>query len=58
MIIDICAIDRRKYWINEIVKISGSFGSDTQRVDGQLNEEISQDGIAALLDRACHQISF
>ncbi len=57
-IIQQTAIDRRLHWIDEIVSISGHFGSDFDRVDTELNEEIGQNGLPALLDhlRLCSAI--
>lgn len=43
-------IERRRYWINEIVKISGSFGADASRAEAELNDEYSRDGEQCLLD--------
>lgn len=43
-------IERRRYWINEIVKISGSFGADASRAEVELNDEYSKDGEQCLLD--------
>ena len=52
------AIQRRAYWIDEIVKLSGHFGSDSDRVEAELSEEIKANGISALLDhlRLCSAI--
>ena len=52
------AIERRHYWIDEIVSISGHFGSDSSRVEDELNEEIEQSGLPTLLDhlRLCQAI--
>jgi type II restriction enzyme len=52
------AIDRRLYWIDEIVTLSGHFGSDSTRVEAELSEEIDQNGLPALLDhlRLCSAI--
>lgn len=57
-IISKSAIDSRLYWIDEIVKLSGHFGSDSTRVEAELNDEISRYGLAALLDhlRLCSAI--
>jgi len=44
------SIRRRRYWINEIAKISGKFGDDSSKLDRELNAEIKRDGLAALLD--------
>lgn len=52
------AIERRLYWIEEIVKISGHFGLDSSRVENELKKEISSHGAAAILDhlRLCTAI--
>lgn len=52
------AIDRRLHWIDEIVSLSGHFGSDSTRVEVELNAEIDQNGLSALLDhlRLCSAI--
>lgn len=57
-IISQIAVDRRLYWIEEIVKLSGHFGSDSIRVEAELTEEISGNGLSALLDhlRLCSAI--
>lgn len=52
------AIERRLYWIREIVQLSGHFGSDSMRVEARLSEEVSNNGLPALLDhlRLCSAI--
>ena len=52
------AVDRRLYWIDEIVTLSGHFGSDSTRVEAELSEEIKDNGLRALLDhlRLCSAI--
>lgn len=57
-IISQSAVNRRLYWIEEIVKLSGHFGSDSSRVEAELTEEISGNGLPALLDhlRLCSAI--
>lgn len=52
------AIDRRLFWIDEIVTISDDFGSDSSRVEEELTEEVEKNGGAALLDhlRLCSAI--
>lgn len=37
-------VARRNYWINEIVKLSGSFGADATRAEEELNAEYARDG--------------
>lgn len=52
------AIERRCYWINEIVRIVGKFGDDSSRVEQELEEEIRQHGFSSILDhlRLCGAI--
>lgn len=51
-------IQRRAYWIDEIVKLSGSFGNDSSRVDKELSDEAKKDGSEAIIDhlRMCGSI--
>ena len=42
------AIQRRKYWIEEIRKISGNFGNNSERLEKELSEEIKDKGTAAI----------
>ena len=44
------AKDRRRYWLDEIVKISGNFGQDYTRVERELVDEVRKNGVQALLD--------
>jgi len=39
------AIKRRQYWIDEIRKLSGNFGADTDRLEKELEEEINKSGV-------------
>jgi len=57
-IISNTAISRRKYWIEEIRNLSGNFGSDTEKLEKELEEEIAQDGVSTLIDhlRLCGNI--
>ena len=57
-IISLDAIARREYWVEEIRKLSGNFGSDTERLERELTGEISEQGIPALIDhvRLCGSI--
>jgi len=41
---------RRKYWVAELAKLSGSFGVDSTKMIEELSAEIRKDGRAALLD--------
>lgn len=52
------AVRRRLYWIEEIVKLSGNFGSDSSRVESELLDEIKNNGLPTLLDhlRLCSAI--
>ncbi len=51
-------IARRKYWIDEISRLSGNFGVDAERVEKEISQEIERDGITALLShlRMCGAI--
>ena len=44
------ARNRRKYWVAELAKLSGSFGDDSTKMIAELSAEIRKDGCAALLD--------
>jgi len=52
------AISRRKYWIEEIRNLSGHFGNDTEKLEKELEAEIKECGISALVDhlRLCGNI--
>lgn len=41
---------RRKFWVSELAKLSGSFGDDSTKMIAELRAEIGQDGTSALLD--------
>jgi len=41
---------RRKYWVSELTKLSGSFGDDSTKMIADLRAEIGKDGTEALLD--------
>lgn len=43
-------IERRKYWINELVTLSGNFSGDFDRLEKALNKDIKENGVEALLD--------
>ncbi len=51
-------IERRLYWIEEIVQLSGRFESGSERVGARISEEVSNNGLSALLDhlRLCSAI--
>ena len=57
-IISKSAITRRTYWVEEIRKLSGDFGDDSDRLEKELNDEIIKKGIPALIDhlRLCGDI--
>ena len=42
-------MEKRLYWVQEISRLSGDFGVDSDRVERQIAEEISGGGIAPLL---------
>jgi type II restriction enzyme len=52
------AIIRRRYWIDEIVKLSGHFVNDSSRVENEIIDEVKKSGSQALLDhlRLCTAI--
>ena len=52
------AITRRAYWVEEIRKLSGRFGDDSDRLEKELGAEIGTTGVAAVLDhlRLCGDI--
>jgi len=52
------AITRRTYWVDEIRKLSGDFGVDSDRLKKELGDEIRKQGTPALMDhlRLCGDI--
>jgi type II restriction enzyme len=52
------AIETRHYWIDEIRKLSGNFGNDTEKLENELEEENKEEGISSLIDhlRLCGNI--
>lgn len=44
------AVDRRFYWINEVIKLTDDFDADSNRIDACLNREINDNGLPAFLD--------
>ncbi len=42
-------IERRKYWIDEICRLTGNFGNDADRVEQEIAEEIAENGMGAAL---------
>lgn len=57
-IISIDAVKRREFWIEEIRKLSGNFGNDTEKLEKELEIETEENGISALIDhlRLCGNI--
>lgn len=57
-VISDAAIARRQHWVSEIVKISGNFGQDSDRVEKELVEEEHASGYTAMIDhlRLCGAI--
>ncbi|NCD10396.1 MAG: HindIII family type II restriction endonuclease [Negativicutes bacterium] len=49
-IINKYAIRRREYWVDEIRKISGNFGNNSERLENELSQEIKDNGVYALID--------
>lgn len=52
------AIEKRKYWVEEIRKLSGNFGSDSDKLEKELESEINKSGISSLINhlRLCGNI--
>lgn len=52
------AIKTRRYWIEEIQKLSGNFDNDTDKLEKKLEAEIDKKGISSLIDhlRLCGNI--
>ena len=52
------AIKNRQYWIEEIRKLSGNFGDDSDKLEKELEAEIKKNGISSLIDhlRLCGNI--
>ena len=57
IILDV-AIKRRDYWVEEIRKLSGHFGNDTEKLEKKLEAEIKKNGVSSLIDhlRLCGNI--
>jgi len=57
-IISDIAIKRRDYWVEEIRKLSGHFGNDTEKLEKKLEAEIKKNGVSSLIDhlRLCGNI--
>jgi type II restriction enzyme len=57
-IISDAAKTRRAFWIEEIRKLSGDFGGDSERLETELIGEIKNNGVAVLIDhlRLCGSI--
>jgi len=52
------AIENRYFWIDEIQKLSGHFGNDTEKLETALEADIKKNGIYSLIDhlRFCGNI--
>ncbi len=52
------AIKRRDFWVEEIRKLSGNFGNDTEKLEKELEAEIKKNGISSLIEhlRLCGNI--
>ncbi len=52
------AVKRRAYWVEEIRKVSGKFGDDSDKIEKELAEEVRHEGIDCLIDhlRLCGDI--
>jgi len=52
------AIKTRQYWIEEIRKLSGNFGNDTDKLEKELESEIKKNGVSLLINhlRLCGNI--
>ncbi|SFF54154.1 HindIII family type II restriction endonuclease [Thermoflexibacter ruber] len=52
------AIKRREYWVEEIRKLSGDFGSDTEKLEKELETEVKKNSVSSLIDhlRLCGNI--
>lgn len=52
------AIKRRDFWVEEIRKLSGNFGNDTDKLEKELEAEIKKNGVSSLIDhlRLCGNI--
>ena len=42
-------VENRKYWVNEISRLSGDFGVDAERIEQKLAQEVQAQGIDSLL---------
>ncbi|QPQ54476.1 HindIII family type II restriction endonuclease [Allosphingosinicella flava] len=52
------AVERRRYWLEEIVQLSDNFGTDSTRLQAELAAEVDRDGAIAVIDhlRFCGNI--
>lgn len=52
------AVKTRTYWVEEIRKLSGNFVNDTDKLEKELEQEISKSGVVTLIDhlRLCGSI--
>lgn len=49
-VISKAAIQRREYWIEEIRKISGNFGENSERLENELSAEIKKESASSIID--------
>jgi len=42
-------IAKRSYWMEEITRLSGNFGVDSERVEQEIREEIRATGLPSLM---------
>ena len=42
-------IDSRHYWIDEISRLSGDFGANSEKIETEINQEIKNKGIGVLV---------
>lgn len=42
-------VEKRTYWLDEIIRLSGNFGIDSQRLEREIDEEIKTEGLDSLL---------
>ena len=54
----LASVKRRRYWLDEIVQLSGKFGTDSSRLEAELATEVKRDGPIAVIDhlRFCGNI--
>ncbi len=42
-------VENRKYWVDNLSRLSGNFGVDTERIEQELRQEVQDYGIVSLL---------